>query len=298
MIPKKIYKLKNKIKYNNFDKLYLLLIKKASPIIRLSEYEEIILGKKAFYHANSNASKKLVFHNMKLAIKMAHQHQRSWTNLMDLIQEAFTGMMIASKKWNPLKKTRFGTYASYWIKAQLSKFLMTNAKLIHTGNTRSGRKIYFQLPEIKRKLLADGKQTNISTIAKESKEDPNEIALIIARLDNKEISIFTPIYNNTNIMITDKIKTHENSPEKTVTVNQIKLYIKYAIRKFYFIISDNRNKYIWKNYVIRNKPISLVKLGKYFNVSKQRMGQLTERLKKEFKKYLIKKMGFNIKDFL
>jgi len=288
----------HKIKYNNLDKLYLLLIKKVSPIIRLSEYEEIILGKKAFYQKNSNASKKLVFHNMKLAIKMAHQHQRSWTNLMDLIQEAFSGMMIASKKWNPLKKTRFGTYASYWIKAQLSKFLMTNAKLIHTGNTRSGRKIYFQLPEIKRKLLSEGKQTNIFTIAKETKENPNEIALIIARLDNKEISLFTPIYNNTNVMITDKIKSREISPEKEVSINQAKLYIKYAIRKFYFIILDNRNKYIWKNYVIRNKPISLVKLGKYFNVSKQRMGQLTEKLKKEFKKYLIKKMGFNIKDFI
>lgn len=287
----------NKIKYNNIDNLYLLLIKKVSSIIRLSEYEEIILGKQSFYQKNSNASKKLVFHNMKLAIKMAHQHQRSWTNLMDLIQEAFAGMMIASKKWNPLKKTRFGTYASYWIKAQLSKFLMTNAKLIHTGNTRSGRKIYFQLPEIKRKLLSQGKQATIFTIAKETKENPNEIALIIARLDNKEISLFTPIYNN-NIMIADKIKTNEKSPEKKVEINQSKLYIKYAIRKFYFIISDNRNKYIWKNYVIRNKPISLVKLGKYFNVSKQRIGQLTEKLKKEFKKYLIKKMGFSIKDFI
>ena len=55
--------------------------------------------------------KKLVFHNMRLAIKMAHQYRRSWANLMDLVQEASTGMAIAAKKWDPDKGTRFGTYA-------------------------------------------------------------------------------------------------------------------------------------------------------------------------------------------
>src|SRR2546430_2531716 len=83
---------------------------------------------------------------------------------------ASAGMAVAAQRWDPDQGTRFGTYAVYWIRAQLTKFLMTHGRAIHTGNTRAGRKLYFQLPRVRRKLLAEGKEPSVENIAKEVQE--------------------------------------------------------------------------------------------------------------------------------
>ena len=151
--------------------LYRAFVREATRYERLSEEEERALGIKVQKYGDGQAAKKLVVHNLRLALKMAHQYRRSWTNLMDLVQEASAGMAIASQRWDPDQGTRFGTYAVYWMRAQLTKFLMTHGRMIHTGNTRAGRKLYYQLPRIRRQLLADGKEATPEEIAAEVGEN-------------------------------------------------------------------------------------------------------------------------------
>ena len=100
------------------DDLYANFVRQATRIPRLSEEEERVLGLLVRDHQDQAAAKKLVYHNMRLAIKMAHQYRRSWASLMDLVQEALAGMTIAAGRWDPDQNTRFGTYSTYWIKAQ------------------------------------------------------------------------------------------------------------------------------------------------------------------------------------
>ncbi len=162
--------------------LYRAFVREATRYQRLSEEEERALGERVQKHGDADAAKKLVVHNLRLALKMAHQYRRSWTNLMDLVQEASAGMAIASQRWDPDQGTRFGTYAVYWMRAQLTKFLMTNGRMIHIGNTRAGRKLYYQLPRIRRQLLADGKEPTPELIAAEVGEKVEEVNRILARL--------------------------------------------------------------------------------------------------------------------
>ena len=159
------------------DELFQSFARQIAKVKRLSDEEEYALGQRVQKFNDKEAKKKLVMHNMRLALKMAHQYRREWTSLMDLVQEASAGMAIAAQKWDPDIGTRFGTYAAYWIRAQLTKFLMTNARLIHTGNTRAGRKLYYSLPQVRRKLLLAGQNPTVDAIAKEVGEDPKEVEL-------------------------------------------------------------------------------------------------------------------------
>src|SRR5690606_7440205 len=204
------------------------------------------LGMRVVEHNDNDAKKKLVLHNMRLALKMAHQYRREWTNLMDLVQEASTGMAIAAKKWDPRVGTRFGTYAAYWIRAQLTKFLMTNARLIHTGNTRAGRKVYSSLPQIRRKLLAEGKKPTIELIAKEVNEDPEEVALILARLKGREASLSTPVEDEGSITLEDTLASDDHEPEHIVTHNEMQRVIKDLITSFEKTINNERDMAIWR----------------------------------------------------
>lgn len=274
------------------DEIYQSFARQIAKIKRLSDEEEYALGQRIKKFNDNEAKKKLVLHNMRLALKMAHAYRREWTSLMDLVQEASAGMAIAAQKWDPDIGTKFGTYASYWIRAQLTKFLMTNARLIHTGNTRAGRKVYYSLPQVRRKLLLAGQNPTAEVIAKEVGEDPEEVALILARLQGSETSLSTPIDNDaSNGVLLDTIANPIANPETQATRNEIELLIKDVIAKFEATIKDERDLAIWRENLIASEPINLVDLGKRYNVSKQRMGQLATRIKRAFRRHIIEQLG-------
>ncbi len=273
------------------DDVYRSFARQIARIKRLSEHEEYALGMRVVQNNDVDAKKKLVLHNMRLALKMAHQYRRDWTNLMDLVQEASSGLAIAAKKWDPRLGTRFGTYAAYWIRAQLTKFLMTNSRLIHTGNTRAGRKIYQSLPQIRRKLLAEGKKPTAELIAKEVNEDPKEVELVLARLKGREASLSTPVDDEGSVTLEDTLSSSEYEPEHIVTQNEMQRVIRDLITSFEATIKNERDMAIWRENLIANEPINLVDLGKRYNVSKQRMGQLATRLKRSFRRHIIDELG-------
>lgn len=273
------------------DEVFRSFARQIARIKRLSDEEEYELGLRIQENNDDQAKKKLVLHNMRLALKMAHQYRRDWTNLMDLVQEASMGMAIAAKKWDPRLGTRFGTYAAYWIRAQLTKFLMTNARLIHTGNTRAGRKVYFSLPQIRRKLMLQGKVPTAELIAKEVGEDPKEVGLILARLQARESSLSTPMDDDGGVTLQDTLSNHSDEPEHLVTKNEMQKVIKNLITSFEKTINNERDLAIWQENLIANEPVNLVDLGKRYGVSKQRIGQLAVRLKRAFRRHIIEELG-------
>jgi RNA polymerase sigma-32 factor len=274
------------------EDIYKAFVRQATRVQRLSEEEERALGLKVRDHQDLSAQKKLVVHNLRLVIKMAHQYRRSWTNIMDLIQEASAGMAIAAQRWDPDQGTRFGTYAVYWMRAQLTKFLMTNGRAIHTGNTRAGRKLYFQLPRVRRKLLAEGKDASIENIAKEVQETPEEVARIVARLDGREASLDAQVGNDDDgSTLGELIAGDDRGPEENAAENEVGKVIKDLMKRFDEGLDHERDRAIWREHLIANEPVSLVELGARYGVSKQRMGQLATRIKRAFRRHIIDELG-------
>jgi RNA polymerase sigma-32 factor len=272
--------------------LYRTFIREATRYERLTEDEERAYGLKVRDHQDRDAARKLVVHNLRLVIKMAHQYRRSWSNIMDLIQEGSAGMATAAERWDPDKGTRFGTYAAYWIRAMLTKFLMTNGRVIHTGNTRAGRKLYFKLPVIRRRLLAEGKAPSVENIAREVEEDEEEVALVLNRLEGREASLSAPIGDGeSGHSLGDTLKTDVDTPEGFTAHNQIADTMTQLVVGFGETLSDERDLVIWKEHLVHHDPKSLVELGKRYGVSKQRMGQLATRLKKRFRCHVIDELG-------
>jgi RNA polymerase sigma-32 factor len=275
------------------DDLYAAFVREATKLQRLSEEEERALGLKVRDHQDVRAAKKLVVHNLRLAIKMAHQYRRSWTNLMDLVQEASAGMAIAAQRWDPDQGTRYGTYAVYWIRAQLTKFLMTYGRAIHTGNTRAGRKLYFQLPRVRRKLLAEGREPSIENIATEVQEDAIEVARIVARLDGREASLDAPVGPDDDASTLGEMlaKEEDSDPEENAARMEVTKLLGGLMERFSEHLDNERDKAIWGEHLVAAEPRSLVELGERFGVSKQRMGQLATRLKRAFRRHVIDELG-------
>ena len=154
---------------------------------RLSEQEERALGVAARERGDLNAARTLVVHNLRLVISIAYQYRRAWANILDLFQEGSVGLMEAVKRWEPKLGPRFGTYAAYWIRAYVLRFLMTNSRLIHVGNTRAGRKLFFRLEKERQKLIAAGIDVTPKLLAAKLDVDEKDLNEVRAHLESREV---------------------------------------------------------------------------------------------------------------
>ncbi len=72
---------------------------------------------------DATAKQKLVRHNLALVVAIARKQRRGTVRLDDLVQEGNVGLMRAAEKFDPHAGTRFSTYAVWWIRAYVGRYL-------------------------------------------------------------------------------------------------------------------------------------------------------------------------------
>ena len=104
-----------------FDELvsYLKAIRDFPPLSREGEHALAVRARKG----EVAAKQKLVRHNLAFVVAVAKKQRRGTVRLDDLIQEGNVGLMRAVEKFDPNAGTRFSTYAVWWIRAYVGKYL-------------------------------------------------------------------------------------------------------------------------------------------------------------------------------
>jgi RNA polymerase primary sigma factor len=104
-----------------FDELapYLKAVRDFPPLSREEEHAHALKAQKG----DVRSRQKLVRHNLAFVVAIARKQRRGTVRLDDLIQEGNVGLMRAVEKFDPHAGTRFSTYAVWWIRAYVGKYL-------------------------------------------------------------------------------------------------------------------------------------------------------------------------------
>ena len=269
-------------------------INEARRYARLDEKQERELIRAARERGDVDAARTLVLHNLRLVVSIAYQYRRAWLNLLDLFQEGAVGLMEAVRRWDPGMGTRFGSYAAYWIRACILRFLMTNSRLIHVGNTRAGRKLFFRLEKERQKLIAEGIDPTPKLLAARLEVDESDLAEVSAHLASREVSL-EPRPDEEGVPLAEKISGQQASPEQQAARDELSRAVRRLMHDFEGKLDDERERAVWREHLARtNQPVSLSALGVRYRVSKQRMGQIAEKLKGQFRERVIAELGSDI----
>lgn len=256
---------------------------------RLSEDEERRLGELA-RKGDSSAAQALVLHNLRLVLAVARQYQRAWTHLIDLVQEGTIGLIEAVRRWEASRGARFGTYAAYWIRAYILHYIQTNARLVSIANTRAGRKLFFRLEKERQKLLSEGFDPTPKLLAARLDVPEGEVIELAGHIEAPEVSL-DGLPLDEGPALADGLAKAEPSPEEIAAENEFRSVLGRLIEGFERTLADERERALWHEYVATDEPVPLSKLGERYGVSKQRMGQIADRLKKRFRTELLAQFG-------
>ena len=95
---------------------------------------------------------RLITANLRLVVKIAYEYRRAHRNILDLIQEGNIGLMQAVQKYDPYRGVKLSSYAAWWIRAYILKFILNNWRLVKIGTTQAQRKLFFNLRKEREKL--------------------------------------------------------------------------------------------------------------------------------------------------
>ena len=134
-------------------RMYLYEISK-HPV--LGKVEEREIAYRIYRFQDRSAEQRLVIANLRLVVKIAMDYYSYHLNVLDLIQEGNVGLLRAVRKFNPERGTRFSTYASFWIRAYILKYLMDSWSIVKVGTKDSQRKLFYGLSKVKERLREVG----------------------------------------------------------------------------------------------------------------------------------------------
>ena len=103
------------------------------------------------------------------------------------------GLLHAVKKYNPYKGTKFSTYASFWIRAYILKFIMDSWSLVKVGTTQRQRKLFYRLNKEKQKLEALGVYPAPKLLASTLDVKEEEVEEMQKRLALTDMSLDAPV---------------------------------------------------------------------------------------------------------
>jgi RNA polymerase sigma-32 factor len=258
----------------------------------LSREEEHRLAVEYKEYGNIEAAYKLVTANLRLVVMIAREYQKAFKNLLDLIQEGNMGLMEAVKNFDPYRGVRFPSYAVWWIRAYMIRYIMNDWRMVKIGTTQAQRKLFFNLQKEKEKLEAEGLTPGPKLLAERLNVKEDEVIEMEQRLAHRDLSVDVPIGEGEEATMLNFLPDEKQSPEEQFAEAQYRQVLREKMEFFAKTLKD-KELVIYRERLLNEEPLTLREIGEKYGISRERVRQIEERLKKKLKVYLSKEL----KDF-
>jgi RNA polymerase sigma-32 factor len=257
---------------------------------KLSKEEEHALAVRYRELGDKEAAYKLTVGNLWLVVALARRYQRAARSLLDLIQEGNIGLMEAVKNFDPYKEVRFPSYATWWIKAYIVRFLIANWRMVKIGTTQAQRKLFFNLEKERARLERDGFSPTAKLLAEKLNVKESEVVEMQQRLGGADVSVDAPVGGENDGTLHGLIPSQDQSAEESLASQQIQAKLKAAMNDFLSTLTA-KERTIYEKRLLSDEKATLQEIALEYEISKERVRQLENRIKDKLKKYLSEKLG-------
>ena len=236
----------------------------------------------------------LVTANLRLVVKIAYEYRRAYKNIMDLIQEGNIGLMQAVKRYDPYRGVKLSSYAAWWIRAYILRFILNNWRLVKLGTTQAQRKLFFNLRKKRAELQAMGIDPTDAEIAKRLNVPESDVTEMDQRLASTEKSLDAPVGDSEGRAIAkvDLMPSAAEGPESLMADGELQALLKDKLQDFRkTLVGKDKELAIFDHRLVADEPLTLQELGDKFGISRERVRQLEQRLTLRLRDFLREEIG-------
>ena len=280
--------LDNAISIDDPVKMYL---KEIGALPLLTSEEEIVLAKtvEAGMRADAlpeekeaarEAKKELADRNLRLVVSIAKKYLGRGLQFLDLIQEGNLGLLKAVDKFDYTKGYKFSTYATWWIRQAITRAIADQARTIrvpvHMLDTIN------KLNRISRQLLQEnGREATNEELAKAMGVSLAKVREV-KKIAQDPISLETPIGEKEDSHLGDFIEDHEAiAPDDAAG----SILLREQIEELLTGLTERERQVLELRFGLKDgKTRTLEEVGKYFDVTRERIRQIEGKALSKLKK--------------
>ncbi|MBR6934142.1 MAG: sigma-70 family RNA polymerase sigma factor [Clostridia bacterium] len=245
------------------------------PLLSAEEERELAIRTE---EGDQEARERLTEGNLRLVVSVAKHYMGKGMQLLDLIQEGNIGLLRAVNKFDYRKGYKFSTYATWWIRQAITRAIADQARTIripvHMVETMH------RMNRISRTLSQElGREPTISEIAKEMKLPEERVTqLLVAGQDT--VYFDDPVGDDEDRTRGDMIADDLPSPYDLASNSMLRE----QILKVLDTLSERERKVIMMRFGLEDgKEHTLEDVGRYFNVTRERIRQIEAKAKRKLK---------------
>ncbi len=269
---------------------YLAELRNHPLLTREEEHELAVRYQK---HGDVAAARRLVTANLRLVVKLAHEYKRNH-ELLDLVQEGNLGLLQALDKYDPNRGIRFPSYAAWWIRAYMLRYVVNDFSLVKIGTSPMQRKLFFNLKKEKRKLEAQGFVPSATRLAKALNAPERDVIDMDRRLTQSEVRLDAPAFRDdggeSRSRLDELRGDDDDQPDRAYEASEFRARLRETLAGFGLTVSG-REKTIFDERLMSEQPKSLTEIGAIYGISRERARQIEKQLVGRLKKYLRRELG-------
>lgn len=257
--------------YNNSLSYYLNEISKIPLLTREEEEELAIKAKKG----DKEAKEKLINANLRFVVVVAKKYKNQGIPLADLINEGNIGLLTAIEKFDPSLGYHFISYAVWWIRQAILKYICEKSRMIRLPLNRANELL--NIEKIKKKLVSDkGEEPEAEEIAKELDMDAKIVKHLI-EVSKETVSLESSLYENNkeSSLLSDLIKDERSVlPEQKLETE----HLNSIINSLLDTLTKKEKDIIEHRFGLNGTTsMSLKEIGRKYNLTKERIRQIEKK---------------------
>lgn len=245
----------------------------------LTQEDEFNMATEYKQTKDSSIAYKLITAHLRLVVKVVSKYRGYGLPVSEMISEGNIGLLYAIEKFEPSKGFRFSTYALWWIKASIQKYVLNSWSLVKIGTTAAQKKLFFNLRKIKNKLnlMDDRDMSNkvLSGIAKSLDVSVQDVTDMNVRLKAHDGSLNTALdaSGDSGAEWMDFIADTKPNQEDVYAHSETMIYRKKLFNQALNCLNKREKDILFKRR-LADKAITLDDLSKTYNISKERVRQI------------------------
>jgi RNA polymerase primary sigma factor len=231
-----------------------------------------------------DAREQFIKANLRLVVSVAKNYINKGLSFLDLIEEGNLGLLRAVQRFDPARKCRFSTYATWWIRQAIRRALVNTAKTVRVPSYMV--EIIARWKTVANEFLQKhGRKPDLSEIA-EAMDLGTESLEILKRAINTSNNFSRPVSLDVMWPTNEVAEKETAAPEQTVFSQLDSERIETLLRS----INGREADVLRMRYGLYDgQPMTLGDIGKRLKITRERVRQIEKIALRKLNRELVER---------